>query len=255
VTTVALIWINFKVIQIEGTKDLVLVLMLVSLKLSLIAFAIFFGFQASIVQYYVCFSKYYFCMTGLTVGWPSIFLAYALILTMNKWVYYILYATHVKFEGNLNNIEYELKLKRNALNLVTAVMILIFTLCGCVFSDRTCTNYSSFEQFSSFTADILLPLYSFISIIFFILSVGMIVTGGTFLYLLRRDHNQFYNEYYKILWTAVSLITIPLLLRCTLDWASRFPNYYSFIHKPNTNNLTTYNLLFFLFTTYIVILS
>ena len=150
VTTVVLVWINYKVIKIEGTKNVVLILMLVALKLSLIAFAIFFGFQASIVQYYVCFSKYYYCMTGLTVGWPSILLSFALVLTMNKWIYYILYAIHIKYEGNLNNIEYELKLKRNALNLVTAVMILIFTLCGCVFSDRTCTNYSTVAQFTSF---------------------------------------------------------------------------------------------------------
>jgi hypothetical protein len=128
-------------------------------------------------------------MTGLTVGWPSILLSFALVLTMNKWIYYILYAIHIKYEGNLNNIEYELKLKRNALNLVTVVMILIFTLCGCVFSDRTCTNYSTVAQFTSFNEDILEPIYSFVSIIFFILSVGMIVTGGTFLYLLRRDHN------------------------------------------------------------------
>lgn len=45
VTTIFILaWINYKVIRIVGLKDLVLVLMLLFLKLSLLSYAIFYGF-------------------------------------------------------------------------------------------------------------------------------------------------------------------------------------------------------------------
>ena len=43
-TIILLIYVNFKVINIVGFKDLVLVLMMIFLKLSLLSYAIFFGF-------------------------------------------------------------------------------------------------------------------------------------------------------------------------------------------------------------------
>ncbi len=90
-TIMVLAVINYKVIRIVGIKDLVLVLMLLFLKLSLLAYAIFFGFQASLIHSYVCFSRFYYCMTGMFIGWPGVFLALALVLTCNKWIYYIIY--------------------------------------------------------------------------------------------------------------------------------------------------------------------
>lgn len=44
VTIFVLIYINYRVIKIVGTKDFALVLMLFFLKLSLLCYAIFFGF-------------------------------------------------------------------------------------------------------------------------------------------------------------------------------------------------------------------
>lgn len=43
-----LVYINYRVIKIVRTKDMPLVLMLAASKFSLLSFAIFFGFQASI---------------------------------------------------------------------------------------------------------------------------------------------------------------------------------------------------------------
>jgi hypothetical protein len=48
VTFGMLVYINYRVIKIVRTKDMPLVLMLAASKLSLLSFAIFYGFQASI---------------------------------------------------------------------------------------------------------------------------------------------------------------------------------------------------------------
>lgn len=35
-------------------------------------------------------------MTGMFIGWPAVFLALALILTLNKWIYYVLFVNTLK---------------------------------------------------------------------------------------------------------------------------------------------------------------
>lgn len=95
VTIVVLGYVNYRVIKIVKLKDPVIVLMLLFLKLSLLSFAIFYGFEASVVQHFVCYDRMYFCMTGMFVGWPAVFLAIALMLTLNKWMSYIVLVQHI----------------------------------------------------------------------------------------------------------------------------------------------------------------
>ena len=47
------------------------------------------------------------------------------------------------------------------------------------------------------------------------------------------------------------MLTLPLLIRCLLDLGQEFTWYNTFVGK----HTTTYNLLFFTFTTYLLILS
>jgi hypothetical protein len=86
------------------------------------------------------------------------------------------------------------------------------------------------------------------------LSVALLITGFLFLFIVKRDYSDFYQEYHRILWISVSFLTIPPILRCFFDWLQTFPNYYAWIHS-GSSSITTYNLLFFVFTTYILILS
>ena len=95
-----------------------------------------------------------------------------------------------------------------------------------------------------------------ISIIFFILLIAFIINGSYFIYFVSRNHLQFYNEYKKWLWGAVILLDVPILLRCFFDWMNSFSFYTDFILNPSTPSVTTtYNLLFFVFTTYSLIIG
>lgn len=86
-----LAYINYRVVKIVGRKDMPLVLMLIVLKLAVLSFAIFYGFEASVVQGYVMgFDDYWYCMNSTFTAFPAMFLASALFLTLNKWAQYIL---------------------------------------------------------------------------------------------------------------------------------------------------------------------
>lgn len=73
-------------------------------------------------------------------------------------------------------------------------MILI---CEFVYSDRACTesNYHSIRDKPDFATEITSPTYRMISIWFFILFLALLATGFVFLYLIHRDHHNFYKEY------------------------------------------------------------
>ena len=91
-----LAYINYRVVKIVGSKDMPLVMMLIALKLAVLSFAIFYGFEASVVQYYVDVGDYWYCMNSTFTVFPSMFLASALFLTLNKWAQYILIVYNAK---------------------------------------------------------------------------------------------------------------------------------------------------------------
>lgn len=136
-TVVALIWINYKVVKIVKGNDLPLVMMLICLKLSLISFAIFFGFSSSINQYYVCYGRYYYCMMGTFANWPAVFLGLAALFNLNKWIYFIIFVRHLKKEIN-ETFELNLKRKQWYLNLLTFLIATAIIISQSVFTVRAC---------------------------------------------------------------------------------------------------------------------
>ena len=96
-TIVLLGYINYRVIKIVGTRDKVLVSMLLSLKISLLWFSYFFCVQIALNKGYICgIAAYYFCITGQIIVWPGLFLGIAMTLTFNKWVNFTLILLSVK---------------------------------------------------------------------------------------------------------------------------------------------------------------
>ena len=88
VTILGLTYVNYKVIKIVKGKDIVLIMMLTSLKISLVTYAIFYGFNARHENKKVYDCGYYYSMYGCTGIWPAFSLGIALMFTFNKWVNY-----------------------------------------------------------------------------------------------------------------------------------------------------------------------
>lgn len=71
------------------------------------------------------------------------------------------------------------------------------------------------------------------------------------MYFCKRDHPEFYIEYSRYLWGAMLCMTTPLLLRCVLDWLQNVERWHNLILKDTT----TYNLCFFICTSWVLILA
>jgi hypothetical protein len=66
--------------------------MLLFLKLSLLASAIFYGYSSSINQGFVCdYSDKYYCMTAVFVPASAELLSIAVLINISKWIYFTLY--------------------------------------------------------------------------------------------------------------------------------------------------------------------
>lgn len=69
--------------------------MLIFLKLSLLANAIFYGYSSSIQKGFVCYSLHYFCLESFLVFAPAQFLAVAVLLNIAKWTYFTFYVAAI----------------------------------------------------------------------------------------------------------------------------------------------------------------
>lgn len=93
-----------------------------------------------------------------------------------------------------------------------------------------------------------------ISALYGLFCVGVLVVGILFLYYLQREHQEFYETYKHQIIGAVTLLIVPLFLRCILDFMGTLDWWHDIIYQ-STNSITAFNLCFFLFTTYIIVLS
>ena len=86
---------------------------------------------------------------------------------------------------------------------------------------------------------------------YFLLAVLFLTVSFTFLHYVQKYHRDFYKQYSKLLWISVLILTLPLLIRCLMDSLQNWKAFYNYTHQ----NTALYNLIFFLATTYILILS
>ena len=118
----------------------------------------------------------------------------------------------------------ELNAKRNYLNLGTILSLMAIIAPALFFTTESCEpdKYSVEEDFSEFTKNIVNRQYLMISIVFLALTICLLAVSVVFLLITYRDHKSFFNEYWKFLLFAVFLLTIPPMIRCSLDFASNF---------------------------------
>jgi len=106
ITVVALTYVNYRVIRIVGTKDIQLVLMLLFLKLSLLAQAIFYGFSSSLNKGFVCdYPPYYYCMVAVFVPAGAELLSIAVLINISKWIYFTMYINALAEQDRPGRIE------------------------------------------------------------------------------------------------------------------------------------------------------
>ena len=83
-----------------------------------------------------------------------------------------------------------------------------------------------------------------------LLSVGLV-----FLYFIHKDHNAFFTAYKCQMISAIFLLTVPLVIRCVLDYTMNHSDNFSNYVNANLTRITTYNIIFFTTTTYSLIVS
>ena len=90
-----------------------------------------------------------------------------------------------------------------------------------------------------------------ISAEFFILTAMFAIVSFSFLLMVKKYHQEFYAQFSTLLWSAALVLTIPLLIRCLMDSLTNWNLYEDYTNQ----HVTRYNFIFFLLTTYILILS
>ena len=94
------------------------------------------------------------------------------------------------------------------------------------------------------------PEKNLMSALYILLAVVFATAGVVLLVQLKKSFPDFYKKYSCLLLTAVIVLSLPLLTRSALDALSTMGKFSEYIQKEQRRN-TTYNMLFFLITTYI----
>jgi hypothetical protein len=85
--------------------------------------------------------------------------------------------------------------------------------------------------------------------------LALLSVGLTFLYFIRKDHQEFYLAYKCQMISAIFLLTVPLFIRCVLDFLMNHSDSFSNFITSSDERVTTYNIIFFTTTTYSLIVS
>jgi len=151
VTILGILYINYRVIKIVRGKDPVLVLMLTCLKLSLLWYAIFYGFNARLeTKKLICYDKYFYSITGLIAIWAPFMLGIAVVLTFYKWVNYtmILFTVQEKlvidsrdstYSAAQHSLAKQFTTMKRVNTAFTAFMSLVIIGVGVYYSWKTCS--------------------------------------------------------------------------------------------------------------------
>lgn len=104
ITTVVLAYITVKVIKKVGSADIVIPIMLCMLQLSAISQGKYFIDQVYMFNKpNLVYPEINVCYRSISISASTLFLALAVILNINKWVYFTL-----RIQANINIREYEI---------------------------------------------------------------------------------------------------------------------------------------------------
>ena len=135
--------------------------------------------------------------------------------------------------------------KKRALNVVTSLMIIIYSGIFFYFWMVSC-NTNDKEQLSYAQ----LFLTKFTAFFFLLLSIIFFTSGVIMIKALQRNFPEFLKKFKCLMWTTTVLISVPLSIRSILD----FTNLSEYVQKHSPVWTQIYNLTFFMFTTYLPIL-
>lgn len=199
--------------------------MLLFLKLSLLANAIFYGYSSSLDKGYVCYSEHYFCLESFLVFGPAQFLAVAVLLNIAKWTYFTLYVAAIA-DIDLENNSEELQTKSKIINIVTAVFSTIILVTSSVYIFKGCDGaYATDTDNDLWRKQIQQPGRRIISAEFFFLTAMFAIVSISFLLMVKKYHKEFYTQFSTLLWSAALVLTIPLLIRCLMDALTNWNSY------------------------------
>ncbi len=207
------------------------------------------------IQYYknnVCSADYYFCMTEVCAALSPICLCIALILNVNKWIYYNLTMRVVGADG-VTDDEAERRLDRSVLMLNIGTGVSISVISGVIisyFSMACSKKYVKNLDFKDYVDQVVHPTVNMISALFIMLAIIFFIAGIILLFQLKEKSKDFYNEYSCLLWVAIFVLTIPLTFRSILDAMTNIESWNVIVHK----SITSYNTSFFFIATYIPII-
>jgi uncharacterized membrane protein YbaN (DUF454 family) len=194
-------------------------------------------------------------MNSTFVVLPSMTLGLALSMTFNKWVYYTLYI-HEMAQRFKSKVKLEKISKKNFYNnCATVVLVVFLTTFTVVVTSIGCDN----KKFNSKSDNELWMTFDErstmgVSVIYAVFTVAFLTVGFVFIWQMRKEHDEFYKQYRCKLIAGVLCLTLPLMLRCVLDFVNSNEKFHDWLIQ-NPKRVATYNLLFFLLTDYSIILS
>ena len=107
----------------------------------------------------------------------------------------------------------------------------------------------------SWISRVMRPLSLFTSIVFTGLAIVFLITGIVLLHSLKNDFPKFYAQFSKLLTTATVVLTIPLMTRAIFDGIKFCSDGFVTWIDANQVNNSIYNLVFFMTSTYLPIIS
>jgi len=188
---------------------------------------------------------------------PVIFLAVAVILNIDKWLYFY-FRIMAEYKGGTSkhkrNLEFiELSSKQNTLNFIHIGIAMAYVtfmvsmqVYGCAYS---------FSEWSQWITQCYAPMVICTAALFALLSLVFLATALTLLRALSEHFRHFYKKFRRMLITVTVLMTVPLAFRAVLDGLKAMLPWWAEWIDSSTFNNSLYNLFFFLLTTYIPIIS
>lgn len=139
------------------------------------------------------------------------------------------------------------------LNRITLAVMVTYTGFNTTILILSCTN--QFDTLKHFERKIVKPLTWETSTVFLILALVQMFTSYRMIKALKMYFEEFYIAYKCYIWTAATLLTVPLSFRSIFDCIQGRLNEANVrqFWRDHPSELATYNIFFFIFTTYLPI--
>lgn len=176
-------------------------------------------------------------------------------MTINKWVYYILYVKNMGLRLKKSKKQEKIARENYINNCATVAPVTMLCLFQIAVSVSSCNQRRFKSVFNMDSFKTLISNFNLvISVIYSLFAIVIIVVGVTFMLVMRKEHHGFYQNYRCKLVFAILCLAIPMVVRCVLDFLMSTKGFHDYIYKTE-ERLGNYNLIFFLTTDYSIILS